>query len=253
MKLTRRRLVKLIREALEPSVQEKIADMTPDQVDKAINELENYNSRSMSRRGFLAAAAGLGIISSIFGQGFVRDDKNRKELLAQLKATKGINTSLESWLQKNGYQFEDYEVASFSKSQLNAWDPGEGDWYYWWKNIGLWLSYHMPQFRVLDVDDMMSRNMRFVCIEAGDLYRQLDSDFVEISHPGIVKKEIFGSVRKIGVIPEDGAIIGEFQYYDQLDDGSYKVGTDMAYGKIKGRKALKFMSDEAVDFILFLE
>ena len=89
MKLTRRRLRRLISEALKPSVQEKIADMSKDQIDTAISEIENYSEKSMSRRSFLFGAVSLGIASALFGRSFLKDKSNRAELLAQLKNAKG--------------------------------------------------------------------------------------------------------------------------------------------------------------------
>jgi len=87
MKITRKRLKQLIKEALEPSVQDKIRDMSKFEIETAIEELENYKEKPMTRRSFLFGAIGLGMIGALFGRSFLQDKSNRAELLAQLKTT----------------------------------------------------------------------------------------------------------------------------------------------------------------------
>lgn len=88
MKLSRRQLKRLIKEALEPSVQEKIADMTQDEIETAIDEIENYSKKPLSRRNFVLGAISLGVIGSLFGSSYLEDSSNREELLTLLKNAK---------------------------------------------------------------------------------------------------------------------------------------------------------------------
>ena len=81
MKITRRRLRQLIREALEPAVQEKINSMAPGEVTHAISVLE----KPISRRSFLFGAVSLSVLAGLFGRSTIQDTDKRAELLSLLR------------------------------------------------------------------------------------------------------------------------------------------------------------------------
>lgn len=205
--------------------------------------------KGISRRDFikgagmgLAVAGQIGGMSGLFDQDF-------------------DFASFEDWLLDHGYEFEEYEVITVSKDNPNFWDDFEGngeEWFYTWVNVALWLSYHMPELGILTPDDMAEKGLKIICAEAGDLYNQLSDDFVpDASQPGTQMtkhgRPYFGDDRITGTVPGDAEVLGNFRSYNKQADGSIVVGVDFEIGKIHGRRAIRFMDDEAIDYIVFLE
>ena len=127
MKLTRRKLNQLIKEALEPSVQEKIADMSPDAVADAIGaieryELENYTEKTLSRRSLLFGAASLGMITALFGRSFLQDDTQREQLLQVLKAKQADHDRSKT------SKLDADTIAKIENEHHRLGDPPDRDW-----------------------------------------------------------------------------------------------------------------------------
>ena len=63
----------------------------------------------------------------------------------------------------------------------------------------------------------------------------------------------FSPDRSTGTVPEDAEALGKFGSYNKLNDGSIVVAADFEIGTIHGRRAIMFMDDEGINYIVFLE
>ena len=141
MKITRRRLRQLIKEALGAPVEDALKGITDEELASVIKELEPASSKpTMSRRSFLrgaiflAAAAAFPITSGVFGEKAVESKSDRAELLRLLQryhVAKGLFTSIYP-------HFHEYEDTSYKNISdiKRAYDAGgysvksdiEGEW-----------------------------------------------------------------------------------------------------------------------------